>query len=177
MVIHHNDIILERSLLCESRLNSIGYGLGTITYRYDDRCLVFELCPFQIYIRYSIGRDVCTDTFQVLGTNLLHLYLHFAVLRIDIIKLLLTTLSEVNLFFCVKIFPEMKYRVLRHLTKHIQRQFIPSCISPVAVGMFFHTFTQLRSRNQLYGTKVKIIAHTTPTQVNLRFLHQLTVLL
>ena len=88
VVVHHNHIEIEVGFLCQCTLHSIADGLGTIENRDNDRGfnLKFLFLEVDIFVLCSIHHSV--DSPQMCCAGAFHLYLHFAVGRIDIVKLL-----------------------------------------------------------------------------------------
>ena len=108
MVIHHDDIILERGLLRQGALYSILDGLGTIEDGNDNGSLDVELLLVEVNLLILSGIHQCTHFTQMGRTCLLHLDLYFTIGRIYVIKLFLTRSAEVEFLFGIEILIQMK---------------------------------------------------------------------
>ena len=129
MVVHYYYVILECSLLRESRSDSVGDGLGAVENRYNHRSLVREvlLAVVGLHILRRVYRSA--NLVEVLCRHLLHLYLHLAVARVDVVELALAALARVGLHLRVQILVKMEN--LR-LAAYVQAQVVEA--RPLVVG-------------------------------------------
>ena len=99
MVVHHDDVELETCLLFQGTLHGISHGLFAVEDGDDDRSLVFKLLLTEVWLAVEGGVYQGAHLAQVLGACLFHLYLHLAVARVHIVKLLLAALTGVEFGF------------------------------------------------------------------------------
>ena len=97
MVVNYNDVEAESGLLLKCGFDGIGYGAGAVAYRYDDRCGNRETALGDIGHASASGLQVCADAFQMLGADGLHVNLHTAVARVDVVELLLSRCAQIGL--------------------------------------------------------------------------------
>ena len=109
MVIHHQHIERERSLLLEYRSYGIGNGRFTVEYRNDYRSFYWEITGRKVYFLILACRQQATDSLEVMGTHLFHLNLHVALRRVHIIELFLTALACIVLTLGIYILAMMVY--------------------------------------------------------------------
>ena len=106
----------------------------------------------------------------MISAYLLHFYLHSPVLRIHIVKLLLSRLSGIRLDLRIKIFVHM------HDLLHAEPQVIKR--SPLPVGLHFpDRLTESCPSEHQHASEIKIIPQSSPLAVDQRMLpaHGFTV--
>ena len=99
MIVYHDDVKLEVGLLSQRTLHSISHRLFAVEDGDDDRCLVFKILLTEVGLAVEGGVYQGTHLAQILGACLFHLYLHLAVARVYIVKLLLAALTGVEFGF------------------------------------------------------------------------------
>ena len=108
MVVDDDDIIFKGGLLLQGTADGVGNGLGAVEDGNDDRGLDRELLLAEVGRAVVGGVDLGTDGSQVGRGGLLHLHLHLAVARIDIVELLDAGGPRVELLFGVQRLVQMQ---------------------------------------------------------------------
>ena len=127
MVVHHEDVEVEASLLPQGRLHRVADGLGAVEHGDDDGGRDGEVV-LHIGLLVAVGMDEAAHCPQVLRHDLLHLHLHVAVARIDIVKLSFAFCAHGLLLLRVEVFVEVEDRAL---PAQLQTQVVPATIQPV----------------------------------------------
>ena len=156
MVVHYYYVILECSLLCKSRSDSVGDGLGAVENRYNHRSLVREvlLAVVGLHIFRRVYRSA--NLVEVLRCHLFHLYLHLAVARVDVVELALAALARVGLHLRVQILVKMEN--LR-LAAYVQAQVVEA--RPLVVGemLLRRVLVQQRCAYEHELSEVEVVAY------------------
>ena len=89
MVVHYDDIILERCLLRQGTLYGILDGLNTIEDGNNDRSLYIEILFVEVNILILSSIHQCAHLTQMSRTGLFHFNLHLTIGRIHVVELFL----------------------------------------------------------------------------------------
>ena len=108
LIVYHDDIKLEASLLAEGTLHCIGDSLLSVENRDDDGCLVFELLLAEVGLAIEAGIYQGSHLVEMLGAGTLHLYLNLTVSRVHIVKLLFSALAVVQFVLGIEELIEME---------------------------------------------------------------------
>ena len=119
MVVDHDDIKIKGCLLTKHTLNGICNRFLSITNGYNHRSLQAEGLFVKLDILYFIRSEISTHGLEMFRTDLFHLKLYRPLGRVDVVKLLFATLSQITFFFRIKQFVEMEQCSLT-LTKQAQ---------------------------------------------------------
>ena len=95
--------------------------------------------------------------------RLLHLYLHLAVGRVHVVKLLLAAGSEVGLLLCIKTFVQVEQRTL---AAQEQPEGIEPCILVVALRVGRRKLVHERRLDEQQRPEVEVIAQRTQLVVD-----------
>ena len=109
MIIYNNNIEIKISLLRKSTINCIRHGTHTISHGNNNRSLILKTSVLRKIYRFNMrGRNISIYIFKIFRKCCFHFFLATVKLRIQIIKLLLPTLSFVFLYRSIKILGYMQ---------------------------------------------------------------------
>ena len=108
VIIHHNDIKIEVSLLAKSTIDGIHDGLLAVVDRYHHRSLNVKVLLVQVRTPIERGINLCPNLCQVGRGGMLHFNLHLAVAGVHIIELLHPRGPQIGLFFRIEALVNMK---------------------------------------------------------------------
>ena len=168
VVVYHDDVKPEVGFLTQCRPYSVLDGTFAVAHRYDDRCLDFEVASVGVDIGQCRGIDISANQPQVVGRYLLHLYLHVAVARVDIIELLLATLPQVQFLLGIQIFRDVHDSLAAAADE--QSEFVERSCLPVVVTVSFRPCLQEGRLYDEQRPEVEIVAHRSYLVVNHRCL-------
>ena len=131
MIVHHNDVILERSLLRQCAVNGVTYCLFAVAHGNDDRSLHVEVLLVKVGLGVICSVNQRPHGLKMGSNGTLHLYLHLAVGRVYIVKLLHAACPCVAFLFRIKIFIYMEHAPV---AAQIEPQLVPPGI--FVVGLF-----------------------------------------
>ena len=163
MVIHHYDVILERSLLRQGTLDSILDGLGTIEDGNDNGSLNVELLLAEVNLLILSSIHQCTYLAQMGRTGLLHLDLHLAIGWINVIKLFLTRSAKIEFLFGIEIFIQMKEATL---ATQEQTEIVETSIAIVGITIGGSILMDERRADKHQRAEIEIIAQRAFLIVN-----------
>ena len=155
MIVHHNDVEPERSLLRQRAVNSVAYRLFTVAHRYYDRSLYIEFLFVKVRLVIIRRVDPRPDGLEMSRNDSLHLYLHLAVCRVDIVKLLHSARPRVAFLLRIEDFVYMEHAPV---AAQIEPQLVPSGI---LIFRFFRIGgKQMQQRRPYHDhrTEVKIVS-------------------
>ena len=102
VVVYDDDVVWELRLLLQCALDGINDGFLAVEDGYDDGSLRLEHLFVEVGLLTYGGVHLCPDGLEVLRGGTLHLYLHAAVARIDVVELFLTAFARVGFFLGVE---------------------------------------------------------------------------
>ena len=158
MIVHHDDVEVEVSLLRKSRIYCIGDGLRAIIDWYDDRGLYVKLLLAEVHA--AVGHRVDRSTYRsdVSRGSLFHLYLHLAVAGVHVVELLFATLARVHLLLGVEVFVEMNHLAL---TAHEEPHVVDGSVAIVGLGGLGNILPEQRRAQEQDLSEVKVVAYGT----------------
>ncbi len=155
MIVHHNHVVGKRSFLRQSAPYSIEYSLHPVANGYYHRCLHRKILLSEIWTGIVVRVYQRPDGFEMRSNGLLHLYLHVAVGRIHIVKLLHTAGTQIGLFLGIQILVDVEQPP--HPAQ-IQTQVVESGIAVVGRRVL-HIAVQQRGIDEQERTEIEIVAH------------------
>ena len=158
MVVDHDDIIGEVGLLRQGALHGVGNGLLAVEHGNDDRGLTGEFLLVEVGLAVKVGIDDGSHLLEMGCAGTLHLNLHLAVARVDIVELLLAALAGVELGLGVEIFVEMEYLAL---PAQIQAQVVESGILIVHTVGLRHIVEQRLRLDEPQAAEVEVVAEAS----------------
>ena len=165
VVIYNDNVELVRSLnyLAKCTLDSGTDSTNAVFARDNHRCLVLEATAKEIYI-LEARSEVAVNIFEVLGSSLLHLDLYTTVLRINIVEVLLTSGTVVELYIVIEVLVDVLQSAL---LAHFEAEVIKTSeliIYIHASNSLFHSASAIEKNR----TELKVVADRTQLVVNNR---------
>ena len=112
MIIHHNDIELEISLLSQCTVHGIQDSLLAVVDGNHHRSLDIKILFVEIWTAIERGIDLGTNLSQMGRSCMLHLYLHLTVTGVHIVELLHTRGPQVGFRFSIQTLVDMEQLTL-----------------------------------------------------------------
>ena len=155
MIVNDDHVIREGGLLREGALDGVADGLRTVIDGDDDRGLHVEVLFAEVDAEGARRVEACADLFQMAGADLLHLHLHLAVGRIDVVELLLARGPQVGLLLAVEALVQMEQLAL---PTQVETQIVESAEAPVGVSLLGPVAQQL-GPDEPQAAEVEVVAH------------------
>ena len=155
MIIHHNDIELEISLLSQRTVHSIQNSLLAVVDRNHHRSLDIKILFVEVWTAIERRIDLGTDLSQMGRSCMLHLYLHLAVTGVHIVELLHTRGPQVGFLFGIQTLVDMEQLTL---TTQKQAQGIESGKLIIVLTRLHGEGMQQRGLKQPQAAEIEVIA-------------------
>ena len=155
VVVHDDHVVVKVRLLCQSALDGIADGACTVAHGDDDRGLHRKVA-FVTDAADAFGRDVGLYLFQMFRAGLFHFDLCLAVLRVYIVKVLLS--AEAQVVFLLRV-EELIQMHDASVPAQEQAQVIQSGKGIVRFRCLVQIFPEQLGADEQQGTHLEIIAH------------------
>ena len=158
VIVHDDDVEGEIGLLLHGAFHGVGNGFLAVEDGNDDRSFIGKLLLIEVGLQVVVRIHEGADGLQMGRSRRFHLYLHLAVGRVHVVKLLHAAGPQVAFLFSIEVFVQMEQAAV---AAQEQSQGIESGIPVAHIGHLLRILMPKRRADEHQASEVEIITDRT----------------